>query len=616
MQKKHSKPTSKSGTSREGRRGLKASNLLVGVHRRHPCVAQSTAAAILTAVNSPLSKQMLSSLERGDHNSFIATKINALDYNDVEDFRRDYLCVEFMSKFPNWDLGIDREKAAYEAFYDAERRCSASNQVLARSFGTPSTGLSTASYIYTAQRKIERLLGRFLWDEAEQDFGFGPGASFALPRKLGDTYHKLGIVPEVTKECAILAHTAIRRCPAWFAHVASLSGKDSPYDMFKIVEGNRITTVPKNAKTDRVIAIEPLMNMYIQKGIGACIRRRLRRVGVDLNDQTINQKLAREGSLSGRLATIDLSAASDTVSLEICRQLLPSDWFRAIELSRSPSGVMPDGARIVYQKVSSMGNGFTFELESLIFWALCSAVISLHGGSETRLAVYGDDLIVPVDCYDQIEQLLEHCGFKLNAKKSYASGPFRESCGKHYFNGGDVSPFYIRESVESFLPTVLLCNNLRRWASRDVHWGLSGWCHPIYESLVALLPPFWRKPRISDGFGDGSLIGDFDEVCPKRASWGHEGYMGLQVSEQLETSMAEDQPYLLKSLFSLEKKQRLVIPLPFGKWSPRLSELFKKAGDGALATSMLPFRVVEKKPRYQTVKFVIPRWESFGPWWA
>jgi len=562
---------------------------------------------------------MLYYLSKGDHSSIVAAKINALDYDNAEDFRRDYLCVEFMSKFPNWELGIDREKAALDAFYDAEKRCSVSNRVLAFSFGNPSVGLSTASYIYTAQRKIERLLGRFLWDEAEQDFGFGPGASFALPRRSGDTYHKLGVVPEVTKECAVLAHTALRRCPTWFARVASLSGKDSPFDMFNIVEGNRITTVPKNAKTHRVIAIEPLMNMFIQKGIGACIRRRLRRVGVDLNDQTINQRLAREGSLTGSLATIDLSAASDTVSLEICRQLLPEDWFRAIELARSPSGVMPDGTRIVYQKVSSMGNGFTFELESLIFWALCSAVISLHGGSETRLAVYGDDLIVPVECYGQIERLLEHCGFKLNAKKSYASGPFRESCGKHYFQGSDVSPFYIRESVEGFLPTVLLCNNLRRWASRDVHWGLSGWCHPIYEGLVALLPPFWRKPRISDGFGDGSLIGDFDEVSPKRASRGFEGYMGIQVSEQLETREAEDQPYLLKALFSLEKRPEVKIPLPsvlsrFG--DPELFRHFKQAADGALSSSVLPFRVVGKKPRYRTVKFVIPRWESFGPWWA
>lgn len=138
--------------------------------------------------------------------------------------------------------------------------------------------------------------------------------------------------------------------------------------------GNKVTTVPKNSKTDRVIAIEPLMNMYVQKGIGGAIRHSLRSVGINLNDQTSNQRLAREGSLQGKLATVDLSSASDSVSLLLVEELLPPDWVAAIKLCRSPCGVLPDGSVINYQKVSSMGNGFTFELESLIFWAACSSV--------------------------------------------------------------------------------------------------------------------------------------------------------------------------------------------------------------------------------------------------
>lgn len=613
--------TSPSAIEGGARKGLKskAHRLIDGVYRRHPCVAQSTAAAVLRAVDSSLSKQMLSFLEKGDHNSLVAVKINALDYDDAEDFRRDYLCVEFMSKFPHWKLGINREEIALENFHDAERRCSASNEVLARAIDSPSTGVSTASYLYTAQRKIARLLGPFSWDEAEQDFGFGPGATYALPRKLGDTYHKLGVRPEVTRECAVLAYTALRRCPMWFKHVAALGGGDTIQDVFNIVPGNRITTVPKNAKTDRVIAIEPLMNMFIQKGIGGVIRRRLRRVGIDLTDQTINQRLAREGSLNGRLATIDLSMASDTVSLMLCRELLPPDWFQAIELARSREGVLPDGSRIVYQKVSSMGNGFTFEIESLIFWALCSAVIDFHAKEEKRLAVYGDDLVVPVECYEPVERLLNHCGFKLNEKKSYATGPFRESCGKHYFNGSDVSPFYVRDHIDDFMSTVLLCNNLRRWASRDVHWGLSGWCHPIHEELRALLPPFWRRPRISDGFGDGALIGDFDEVCPKKAPKGYEGYIGIAVAEQSATASAEDLPYLLKGLFSLEKSPPLVIPtlglFRVGR-DRKFVKTFREAADGASATSMVPYQVLARKPRYRVVKPVIPQWVNIGPWWV
>ncbi len=609
---KNSERTRKSAP-RKGK-GPKGRHLIDGVYRRYPCVAKKTAMAVLSAIDSPLSLSLLSELNSGNQRALVEAKINPLDYASAGSFRGDYLAVEFMSKFPNWDLGIDREAVAIEKFLSSERQCSASNVRLARAFGTPSTGVSTASYMYTAQRKIARLLPPFSWDDAEQYFGFGPGASYCLPRRSGDTYHKLGVVPEVTRECADLAYLAIARCPMWLSHVAGLSGKTPGPDMFNIVPGNRVTTVPKNAKTDRVIAIEPLMNMYIQKGIGGVIRRCLRRVGVDLNDQSLNQRLAKEGSLTDRLATIDLSAASDTISIEVVRQLLPPDWFDAVELARSKKGVLPDGTEIQYQKVSSMGNGFTFELESLIFWALCSSVMSFSTGVDRRLAVYGDDLIIPVDCYEPVERLLSHCGFVLNEKKSYASGPFRESCGKHYFHGDDVSPFYVRESVDSFDRNVLLQNNIRRWSARCGSPTTEEALQVVRGPLLDLLPPFWRKPRIPDGFGDIALIGDFDEVRPQKAPRGWEGWTTIGISEKSETSTADDLPYLMKALFALDRKKgggsgfTGVLSDPSRSYvSPFIEEV-----RGASSVSMLPFKVVARKARWQVVKPVTPRWEKIG----
>lgn len=605
--------------------------LLKGVYTRHPCVAAEAASRIFRTIGSAVSLKLLDAVQNGRFKEVVTTQLNISEYTDASDFRRDYLAVELMSKFPSWDLGIDREAVAIESFLKSEEQCSSSNVRLKRSFGTASTTVSTSSYMYMMKRKIERLLGPFSWDEAEQDFGFGPGASFALKRKNGDTYHKLGCKPEVTRECAALFMTAIRRCSAWHRHVAGLSGEGPDTKMLTIVPGNRITTVPKNAKTNRVIAIEPLGNMFIQKGIGGFIRRRLRRVGVDLNDQTINQKLAREGSLSGSLATIDLSAASDTVSLEVCRQLLPPDLYEAVELARSPSGVLPDGSLISYQKVSSMGNGFTFELESLIFWAATQVIVDIHAGSERRVAIYGDDIICPADCYVPLEGLLNHLGFNLNAKKSYSSGPFRESCGKHYFNGHDVTPIYIREDVDSFLPLVLLSNNLRRFASRGSVWGLDNAYKPIYDWLNSHLPDFWRVPRIPDGFGDVALFGDFDEVKPARAPRGWEGYMGLGVAEQSTTSTADDVPYLLKALWSLDRKPCLRLgssnseirmsaaEVPFTRFIVNgfkisVCRAVAQAVQGAESFSVLPYKVTTRRPKLRIVKFVAPRWENIGPW--
>lgn len=563
---------------------------LSGMYRRYKCQATAIAESLFEALDSPVSAQALDLLRSRSYRELVSLQVDPSTYSDASDFRSDYLAAELMSKFPSWNIGIDRQQAALTAFKAAELSCAETNLRLGRAYGVASTTTSFASYMYTARRKIARLLGPFDWDQAEQFFGFGPGATFALKRKYGDAYYKFGCEPEVTKGCAALAYAAIRRVPAWYNHVAALSGGQDAFDFLKIVEGNRVTTVPKNAKTDRVIAIEPLMNGFIQKGIGGLIRKRLRRAGIDLRSQEANQKLALEGSLTNKLATIDLSSASDTVSMRLVVDLLPNDWVSAIEQARSPVGILPDGEKISYQKVSSMGNGFTFELETLIFWGLCEAVLEAHGGSERRIMVYGDDIVVSSDLYGPLKALLEFTGFRVNPKKSFYNGPFRESCGKHYFNGSDVTPFYIRQDVVSTDRLILALNNIRRFASRGQVWGLDGRFLQTYNKFRNLLPEYQRHPRISDGYGDGSLFGDFDEVTPHRAPNGLEGWQVSAPSFVKATYEPADVPFLLKSLQKLESR-----------------------GTGDLA-SPLSVELQGQQGKWRMSKFVIPQWETKGPW--
>ena len=122
---------------------------------------------------------------------------------------------------------------------------------------------------------------------------------------------------------------AVQGCelPRWF---------NKPW---QLVPGNLITTVPKNGKTDRTIAIEPGLNSYVQKGIGNKIRGRLRRFGINLNDQTINQFGACNAQTLS-LSTLDLKAASDSISLALVEQILPHDWLNLIATSRSPRGTI------------------------------------------------------------------------------------------------------------------------------------------------------------------------------------------------------------------------------------------------------------------------------------
>lgn len=596
-------------------------------HKRHNAT-HAFASAVYSALGcGNLASTLLSCLETGDYKGIIEAEINPSIYSDIDVFRDDYLACELMSKFPSWELGIDREKVAIGKFHASEEACREANQRLVLLKPGSLTTPSSASFIWTARRKIEHLLGPFNWDEARRYFGWGKGATFSKPRSRSDALYKFGTKPTVTSSCAILAACCIVQVPTWLRSLTGLSPEEAILDMsevvnraLEIVPGNRITTVPKNSKTDRVIAIEPCMNGYIQKGIGGVIRRRLRKVGVDLTNQEHNQRLSRDGSLTGLLATMDLSAASDSVSMGLVEALLPPDWVLAIKLTRSPEGVLPDGAKITYQKVSSMGNGFTFELESLIFWALVSAVMELlPRGLDHRIGVYGDDLIFPVHLYSEIEATLNYVGFTVNRKKSFDHGYFRESCGKHYFNGIDVTPIYVREDIVNVDQLLLQANNLRRYAARGRSFGLRVEFLPAYELLRGLLPKPLQKPRIPDGYGDAALFGDWDEVRPSRARNGHEGWCCDTyrfATSKVTISSSIDAP-ILKALSKIDGREGLCNPLTEIRAEdaggntgrclvPTVGYVRESSGD--------PCELVIDKPFLVSHKIQVGQWGNQGPW--
>ncbi len=262
---------------------------------------------------------------------------------------------------------------------------------------------------------------------------------------------------------------------------------------YDIIDGNVLFCVPKNAEIDRVACKEPDLNLYLQKGVGDFIRHRLRRVGIDLNDQSRNGELARQGSITGSLATLDLSAASDSVTTQLCARLFEPAWFDTLMRLRSPKTKV-NGEWHENEMLSSMGNGFTFEVESLIFYALARATAWLTR-TKGVISVYGDDLIVPTRMALIFGQVLGFCGFLLNMKKSYWTGSFRESCGAHWHNGTCVKPVYIRRPVLSLCDLILHLNALKAW------WSTSGITDPR-------ILPFWRKwsDRVPPKFWGGTEV--------------------------------------------------------------------------------------------------------------
>jgi hypothetical protein len=483
-------------------------------YSRH-CFTHKKGTAILRALNTPLASSLADCLRDENYRPVISAAINPDTYECPDRFAKDYLAVSLLRKYANFPLGIDTANVAIVKFLESEEACGQTNKTRVRPYVIHDCGLTPESYISYARFKIKSLLGEFDWNKASERFSFSGGASTRLKRKSGAPFYKFQGKPETTRNNALLSVCAIKSIPLWAAHMESQFGPDA-HNWVKVVEGSKVTTVAKTAETDRCIAIEPDMNMFIQKGIGSLIRSALRSAGIDLNDQTLNQKLAKIGSTTGSLSTIDLASASDSIALELVRLLLPHDWFEAMCLCRSEYGILPNGVKHRFEKISSMGNGYTFELESLIFWALSKAVIDLTGVSDRRLGVYGDDLIIHNSVADILIDLLAYCGFTTNKSKTFLSGPFRESCGKHYFYGEDVTPFYIKSPLDALNRRYWVGNSLRTWASsRKTPSDFQS----VYDYIVNSVPRHQRY-RIPVSLGSESgFWATFEEAVPRYHMW-------------------------------------------------------------------------------------------------
>lgn len=477
---------------------------------------------------------------------------------DTLSFALSYLSEEWLSKLDDGGCLESQEKAAENDFIKAESRCVETNVRLNRWAFSP-----FAPEITWMQNWIRRVLGDLDLDEVASHFSFGPGATTRVPRRLAFAAKKYTGKPEATTECAEYAALYIKFFAESWWHA---TGSDEvPVD---IIRGNRVTTVPKNRKKRRTIAIEPDMNMYFQKGFGAVIRKRLKMYDVDLNDQSRNQELAKLGSLGGGLATIDLSMASDTVSRSLVECLLPAPWLTALGMCRSNVGVLPAGWEqdtVLYRKFSSMGNGATFELESLIFSAAVEAVCpgSLRAGLSS---VYGDDIVVPADKAPDLIGLLDYLGFVPNLKKTHLDQrkkAFRESCGKHYLGGEDVTPFYVKKRPETLLDLMKLHNQIWRyqdrckWMGTDVRERVLEVC----AWLRSHAPLGFTGQTICNGVGDGGFVGYFDEIVPsfaraprKETSWDRAYYMRSFV-ESTKPSKDELPPGALPASLAVLERQ-------------------------------------------------------------
>jgi hypothetical protein len=499
------------------------------LHEDHTHMEVLKCASLLwESLDTPVTLGLWLRAKYGCWEDVISKRPNPLDYHDAVRFRSDYVACAFLRKYPGLPMNVNRKENALVKFFEAERACGLTNHRL-RSY---KRGLLTSNeaqvmrVLQRAQSKIAYILSDLDLNEVFEGMRWGPGSTYSIGGPDVSAYRKFGTSPEVTEGCLPYAQAAINSTPTW---AQALLGTVNPCSVlrsaFQVVPGNRVTTVPKDARTDRVIAIEPTMNIYCQLGAGGAIRRRLAKLGLPLGKgQAHNAEMALYGSLTGAVATIDLSSASDTVSYELVKLLLPEEWFDMLNAMRSPYVDNPRicGSLLRYEKFSSMGNGFTFELESLIFWAVCRAAVDVLSDDPSGIRVYGDDIVVPTDSCDLLIKTLFFLGFDVNHEKSFSTSLFRESCGEHFFAGLDVRPVYVDKHLRTTTDVMALANQISYLALR-----FGDWRGGIYDkrflairnALVKVVPSHDRL--FGPLFFEGLFVGSFDECAPKMSKVGH-----------------------------------------------------------------------------------------------
>jgi hypothetical protein len=351
----------------------------------------------------------------------------------------------------------------------------------------------------------------------------------------------------------------------------------------------KVTTVPKTLKTPRIIAIEPTAMMYMQQAllrliVDSVADSNVLRFVLGFDDQEPNQLLAKEGSLTGNLATLDLSEASDRVSTTHVGALLHGHpyLYGAVMACRSTKAWIPGLKKTIkLRKYASMGSALTFPLEAMVFATCCFLGVEreqrsqldpsafrwegeMHAGTVHRLKrvvrVFGDDIIVPGDYVESTVRTLETFGFRVNKAKSFWTGRFRESCGKEYYGGEDVSIVRVRRVFPTQLTDVseaISMVSLRNQLYYAGYWKTVKW---LDDEIRAVLKHFPTVLPSSPVLGRYSFLGyypeRFDEILhsPQVKGW--------KVKARIPQNALRDERALTKCLLMLERRNSDSGPQP------------------------------------------------------
>lgn len=373
--------------------------------------------------------------------------------------------------------------------------------------------------LYVARHNLHTWLAPISYNSKFLDLDYTPGESYisskghtSIAQKLGNKEHWTTTWSCLEDTCQLIyRHRALKRMARSF--FPSLSGAEryslhlqychkgpvEGYFVFKhllienvltIVEGARASTVDKDNEKRRFINVEPTFPLLLQRSVAKSFLKCLEKQGNKIGDNGF----VREGDGQRRhrhlisdpdFATIDFSNASDSILYVLAEFLFPRHWFKWLSRFRSYTVDIPGKGPYVPYKLSSMGNGFTFEVLSLVLLAIGRAI-------DPKCSTYGDDVVISNAHANLFIKCCESVGFQPNMKKTFVYSPFRESCGAFFHDNIGYITSYDFHFVESYADLIVTCNKALEIA--NMGYDCSSDFSTLYEKLLVHVPASLKGP--------------------------------------------------------------------------------------------------------------------------
>lgn len=464
----------------------------------------------LEALQTPIALSLHMQLEHCD--TVTLPDVRPADYLSPWAFHKDSQAVALFSKNESVVPSVNLEEKAVEDFYEIER------QNKERNLNYSAIAIEKAELLHKVRRNVKILLTsdipRSMFEGSMPIFG--PGSTSSCSGKETTYLHKVQAKPECTSQCI-----------DFIEYVTRGSIARHPDDYVE-VKGNVFFTVPKNFKTRRHCCVEPHLNTWYQRCIGLAMKQRLKEANYML-EHVPEINAANLKFSATEYATLDLKQASDTIYKKIVEDVFPPTWYHHMNRARSHYTSV-NGSWHHNEKFSSMGNGFTFEMETILFLAIVRSVVPQK--LWCKCTVFGDDIMCPVAYADGVAKALEGLQFIINKDKTFVDGDFKESCGVDVwlYNGVSVNvrPIYLRNlQIEDLKKRYALVNFIHRISLRC--YGMVPQRSPFKHAYKAALGVIKAQSRYygpdpyayEDTFSsiDLTVFKDFELVYGNEGLW-------------------------------------------------------------------------------------------------